>query len=635
MAISVEWILNKSKQKIYAVSHAKAVVRGTGTVDTDLAAVETDLETLQTSVNALQTDVDNLDLTAISGHLTQQINSEAGIHGLRYFQDMLQYFNGTTWIEIETGASGIPPADMISVSANYGSDGTKVLLRGTDPNDITSDGAIISRWGGTKIVRKTGSFPTKPTDGVLVVDYQTKNQYQTAAFEDTGLVLGETYYYRWFPYSDTGAIKTTGDDNTKSITTRNYTVYGVKADWANNTYTRLESAIGKTAGANFDDVNAFGGRKRCIVTDDRKILAFHGESGYTETGKLTVAVTKDGTSYAVGTSVQVMVYQPKFYYKVTPVTKVANPHGTGFMIRAAEYYVSDTLYEGFKVHPAFVRNGVEIPYILLSAFEASTQNSNNTYVTNNASLGNRLSSIAGAKPATGSDGSNTHSFTRNIARSLAAARGTGWQIGDGLTAALSQMLFTIEFGDMNSQTVLDQGNVNNTGSYAGVLATGGTSHLGNASGFGAGDVGKRCVSYRGEENLWGNVWTWQDGLNCHNSNVGIAYWADSNFSDDTTSSPYKTTGFNFARTNGYISAYGYSDSCDFMFIPCEVSGDTALPVGDYFYQNASSSTMTVAFLGGGCGNGLLAGLFDWAVHNVSSRSGWSIGSRVVCVPNAT
>lgn len=629
MAISAEWILNKAKQRIYAISHAKAVVRNNSTVDADLNALET-------AVKNLQKDVDSMDLTIITNHLNAKLNTEGGAHGLRYWNDELQFNNGQTWVTIETGAGGLPPADMKSVEVVYGNNATSLILKGADPDDgVGGDGQTLVKWQGTKIVRKVGSYPTKVTDGTLVCDYQVRNQYKNNGFTDTGLVKGTTYYYRWFPYSDQNVVNMTSDEtvNRASKAPDENMIVGVTADWANNSYTRTDKAVGQSAGTFFDQFKAFGGRRRCIVADDKTILAFHGESAYTETGKLTKKVTKKGKTYAVGTSVQVMVYQPKFYYKVTPITKVSNPYSTGFMIRKATYQVADVPYSGFKVHPAFKRNGKEIPYILVSAFECATQDASGNYITTNASLGTKLASIAGAKPATGSDGTTNHTFTRAVARNLAKARGADWQIGDMLTAAATQILAMIEYGGMDLQTLLDRGNVDNTNSYAGVLATGGTSSLGNKSGHGAGDVGKRCMSYRGEENIYGNVWTWQDGGNAYNSNQGILYWADHGFADDTTSAPYQSTGFNFARANGYISAYGYSDACDFMFIPCEVTGDSANPVGDYFYQNVASTNMTVAVLGSYCDGGSRAGLFCWYVANASSDSYWSVGSRLVCVPD--
>lgn len=631
MAITAEWIINSAKKKIYAISHAKAVVRGNSTVDADLAVLEKNMA-------QFQKDIEALNLDTITNHLTAQLNSEKGAHGFRYYNDELQYSpdKGTSWITIETGSGGLPPMDMKTCEALYGMDATSVILRGSDPDDTTAESGTISKWQGTKIVRKVGSYPTKVSDGTLVVDYQVRDQYKNSGFTDTGLVEGTEYFYRWFPYSDQGAVNMSTDEtvNRASIIPQDNVTVGVTADWANNTYTRIDQAVNLSAGESFNRYKMYGQRRRCIVADDKTILAFYGDDAYTETGKLTKQVTKNGKTYAVGANAQVMVYQPKFYYKVTPITVVANPNGTGYMIRKATYQVSDVQYEGFKVHPNFVRNGVEVPYMLQSAFEACTQNSSNAYITNNASLGNRLASIAGAKPATGSDGSNNHTFTRATARSLAAARGSGWQIGDILTASCSQLLFMIEYATMDSQTALGQGNVSNTGSYAGVLASGGTSSLGNASGNGGDNDGKHSVSYRGEENLWGNVWTWQDGANMYNSNTGILYWADHGFADDTTNSPYQSSGFNFARANGYVSAFGYSEACDFLFIAAETSGDSANPVGDYFYQNYSYSGMTVATLGGGCSIGSDAGLFGWNVFNASSNSGWNVGSRLVCVPDA-
>jgi len=42
-------------------------------------------------------------------------------------------------------------------------------------------------------------------------------------------------------------------------------VYGIEADFQNNKFTRLAGAAGGTAGAGFDGINAFGGRKRCVI----------------------------------------------------------------------------------------------------------------------------------------------------------------------------------------------------------------------------------------------------------------------------------------------------------------------------------------------------------------------------------
>ena len=96
-------------------------------------------------------------------------------------------------------------------------------------------------------------------------------------------------------------------------------IYGLEVDFKNKTFTRLAGAVNKTPGAMFDGIKAFGGRKRCILADDGKVLAYHGEAAYTETGALLQAVFKNNKNYPIGEKVQVMVEQPRFYYKVVPL----------------------------------------------------------------------------------------------------------------------------------------------------------------------------------------------------------------------------------------------------------------------------------------------------------------------------
>ena len=72
--------------------------------------------------------------------------------------------------------------------------------------------------------------------------------------------------------------------------------------------------------------------------------------------------------------------------------------------------------------------------------------------------------------------------------------------------------------------------------------------------------GYNIVSYRGEENIWGNIWSWIDGMNEENpatfttGHFGTLYVADHGFVDDSKASPYKNTGIHPDYGSGYISA---------------------------------------------------------------------------------
>lgn len=402
-------------------------------------------------------------------------------------------------------------------------------------------------------------------------------------------------------------------------------IFGVEVDFVNKKFTRLSGAVNRTPGAAFDSINAFGGRKRCNVADDGTVTAYYGDSGYTTTGK-----------NAAGTPVQVMVEQPKFYYKVVPM--VLEKGVKGMKIRKARYYVSDTLKPGFKVHPAFVENGNVNPYIYLAAFEGSLFDSSaNAYILDNAQVADfaadKLSSIAGTKPA----GGDTQNLTRANTRLLARKRGSGWEQAYAATAAASQLLMLIEYASFNMQTAIGRGNTDQGSSAANIQYTGATVSLGNASGAVTNANGIQIISYRGEENFWGNIWTWVDGMNEENPDpfesgqAGTLHVADHGFADNSKASPYKNTGIHPIQGSGYVSAFGYSEEFDWLFIAVEYSGSDALPVGDYAWNN--NPGWRVAALGGCCNNGSYAGAFCWHLNYAASNRYWSIGGRLVYVPS--
>lgn len=402
-------------------------------------------------------------------------------------------------------------------------------------------------------------------------------------------------------------------------------IFGVEVDFVNKKFTRLSGAVNRTPGAAFDSINAFGGRKRCNVADDGTVTAYYGDSGYTTTGK-----------NAAGTPVQVMVEQPKFYYKVVPM--VLEKGVKGMKIRKARYYVSDTLKPGFKVHPAFVENGNVNPYIYLAAFEGSLfDTSANAYILDNAQVADfaadKLSSIAGTKPA----GGDTQNLTRANVRLLAQKRGKGWEQAYAATAAASQLLMLIEYASFNMQKAIGRGNTDQTSSAANIQYTGATVSLGNASGAVTNANGIQLISYRGEENFWGNIWTWVDGMNEENpepfesGQAGTLHVADHGFADNSKASPYKNTGIHPIQGSGYVSAFGYSEEFDWLFIGVEFSGNDALPVGDYHWNN--NSGWRVALLGGYCYDGSYAGAFCWYLDNAASYRYWTVGGRLVYVPS--
>jgi len=428
-------------------------------------------------------------------------------------------------------------------------------------------------------------------------------------------------------------------------------IYGLEVDFVNKKSTRLAGAVDKAGGTAFDGIRAFGGRKRCIMTADGVVLAYQGDEAYTTGGSLLQAVEKGGVTYAIGTLVQVMVEQPKFYYKVVPLLleEVFDGDGNsqGYKAKKIRYYVSDVYKKGFKVHPQFICNGKENEYIYKSAFEGCLYDvSASAYILDDdqvadftVSTGDKLCSIANAKPVSGL----TQNLTRAGARKLAENMGNGWEQQYAATLAGTQLLMAIEYGTFNSQSAIGQGNVNKTddGSTNMAELTGATVNLGNASGEAENANHIKLVSYRGEENLWGNIWKWEDGFNIQNpagfttGMYGAVYVADHGFTDDTGATPYEDTGIRVPYTTGaYIAAFGYSEEFDWLFVGVAFGGSgvtSSVPVGDYTYNGDAG--WHVARSGGMWDYALGAGIFCRSLYYSSSDHARSYSGRSVFIPS--
>lgn len=402
-------------------------------------------------------------------------------------------------------------------------------------------------------------------------------------------------------------------------------VVGLEVDYENATYTRLMGAVGKTAGEDFDDFLVFGGRKRCNVDSSGNIVAWYGDEDYAEDG----------------TNGQVMVYQPKVYYRVVPMKLQKIEDGEGYRGLKIQYYVSDRPLIGFKLHPAFCMGNKESDYILLSAYEGSVFDvSTGEYITDDEQVANftedRLCSLAGMKPTSG----KTQNLTRENAERLAVNRGVGWHIDFAQAVALEQLLELVEMGTLDMQTAIGQGVVSipdtpNTDNNS--IVTGATSSLGNTTGVASGTSGKSSVSYRGRENVYGNIWKFVNGINMYgdgSNKGGIPYVSKNlNFAESKNTDNYEKVKYYVTNTNGYIKYFGYDEEKDYLFFVTDVISSTTGSVPkDYIYITANLSGYRVSLLGGYWTNGANAGLFCWNLSVGVSYRARHIGCRLVFIP---
>lgn len=107
------------------------------------------------------------------------------------------------------------------------------------------------------------------------------------------------------------------------------------------------------------------------------------------------------------------------------------------------------------------------------------------------------------------------------------------------------------------------------------------------------------------------------------------------YNESKNTDPYHPVGFTLANATGYVNAMGYgSEEYDWLFMPSEIGGSSALPVGDYLYVTPNLNGYRIARLGGYWNYGSYAGGFCWSCGNGVSYRSRSVGGRLVYVPTA-
>ena len=329
--------------------------------------------------------------------------------------------------------------------------------------------------------------------------------------------------------------------------------------------TRLDGGIGKTPGADFDNIYPWSEMKLCNVADDGEINAYIGNDDF----------KRDGSNG------QVMVRIPKFYYKRT------------YDGSKQVFSVADGPASGYKLHPAFIRDGIEKPHVLVGAYEG--------WVDSNSTL----CSVSGVYPTT--------SKTIGEFRTYAQKRGTGWNQIDVQSYSAIQILYLVEYANINSKAAIGVGKTSWNS-----IPTGLCDGIAN----GASGAVSQAVSYRGIENIWGNLKTYLEGINLQERAI---YTADHDFASDTFTEPYTYTGLGVSGASGCVGIFRYSEKTDWLFVPECVSFCHA--ISDYKQAYGGN---TVVNVGGNVNDA--TGMFAIGYNNGSSINYNTLGSRIAFIP---
>lgn len=360
------------------------------------------------------------------------------------------------------------------------------------------------------------------------------------------------------------------------------------------------------------------GMRRCVVNDAGVVQYYLKADDSTK--------KEDGSTANIdGTDGQVMVEIPKFYVKRDVV-------GT-----ETTWSITNSPQAGFTVHPAFVKDGVEVDYRYYGAYHASYFDDSAGQYKSGLNLDNLsvdtnndvLASVSGVYPVVG--------LTRNESRLLAANRGSFWRQLDYTLWSAVQLLYLVEYQTFYSQDVLGRGNVDDSYSSSSSNQSdsphsiaGRSNTLGNASTdttSGASTVTNpptAFMSYRGIENFYGNGWQWVDGINVNVGGTGNAHVTNdrADFADDTSSGMTLITS-SWPTGDNYVD--GLADT-DFYFAPSSLGGSSSTYTTDYSFGDSSSNR--VVRVGGGAGNGSTAGAFAVVAIDPSSDSDRAVGSRL-------
>jgi len=390
-----------------------------------------------------------------------------------------------------------------------------------------------------------------------------------------------------------------------------------------NEYNRMGSIIDESLGSSPGNAKLpiQSQMKRCLLKNDGTVSDYldPNNSYYLDDG-MTVA---DST----GASGQWMVEIPKFYYRV----------------EYAEDYrywaISPFKLPGFTLHPAFIKDGVEVNYRYYSAFEGSLWDSSESAMCAKASISSNIYATGDSLCSIPSEWAKTNERWTEY-REAAEIRGDGWRMLDFTLNSAVQLLYLVEYGDFDSQSTIGMGRTElSDGTWTADSYIGKTG-LSKSDGNGTNSVSNGGTSgyltdymtYRGIENWYGNVWkmlegiTWDGGWTGTEAAQPVYYTNNSEyFKCEGHENMFFLTDANYIGGNsGYIADLENT----FGFIPSSI-GSSSL-ISDHYYQYSESGRdyWRLVRFGRDANYGNVAGGFSLDVNSVWSTGATNITGRL-------
>ena len=489
----------------------------------------------------------------------------------------------------------------------------------TDPDDVVINGGIAATWAGTKVIRKEGSAPTSPTDGVEVVNETTRNQYQNTPVVDTGLTNGVTYYYGIFPYTDLGVYNL---QSVTEVTPREYVQFAFHysendsspasvtypAGYDNSNYTDpfyVDLSTGVPHYGDWDktnDKNKWLFPKPCMLKYDGTVDYYLNENDETKKEDGTPSDVAN-SSYAGNAMVEWGQDGKKLYWKIVPDS---DDKGFTFVIASAQVDNDMQPWNHYNCKGEIAEHFYTPIYF-------------------GSSDGTRLRSISGGTNYV----NNAATAELTLAKANNLTSDEIWNTEVYCDFLLTAMLCILISKSTNSQAKFGYGR----------CAKGNTSAIGqgtmNGKGmfFGKSDQ-TSGVKVFGMENPWGNLWRRIAGLIDANGTVKLKLTYGKQ--DGSTVEGYNTKG------SGYIShgtmagtSGGYTSHMNITnrgITPETISGSDSTYYCDGAWFN--NGQVDYELVGGNWSNGLPVGCLCVGLSHVVSYASASAGAALSCKPLA-
>ncbi|WP_341780215.1 fibronectin type III domain-containing protein [Levilactobacillus sp. HBUAS70063] len=290
---------------------------------------------------------------------------------------------------------------------------------------------------------------------------------------------------------------------------------------------------------------------------------------------------------------------PKFYIRKTQ-NKTLSTWQVSLVKQGDDWYLPNCFYD--------FDNKKELNYVDVSRYEGFIESG-------------RLKSKSGVNPTANLD----INHFRTSATALNVNGKKGYHLWDVHTLDALQVLFTIEFATLDSQSIMKGvtdsvlSGAESTGAADGVKGSSG--NVNHINGYGS-------MTYRGIENLYGNLAMFTDGLNINNLSLCSCDDATKYVSDVFTS-PYYKLNYSLHSINGNITGLGFDKEHPGVTAPTSSNNDS---YNTYYHDDGyvNDSGNCVVYTGGSWSwDAGSSGLWCWDGRYSSSYAYSNVGSRLL------